>query len=588
MKIKQKLFAWVGVLFAMIVLLMVLSMVFINRLTADTRNILVANYNTLDYSRRMQIALNEGIEGTSQQKLFEENLLLQQKNVTEVGEQELTDKLTEDWNRLRKDFSDTAALKMIRSDISDIMLLNMQAIERKSRVAGETSEQAFFWVSVIGVICFLAAFVLLVNLPGNIANPIREFSESIKEIAAKNYSRRIHYDQKNEFGELAAAFNTMAEKLEEYQYSNLQQLMMEKKRIETLINNLHDPVIGLDERHRVLFMNDTALKIAGLRADEVIGVPVQEIALKNDLVRALVQELFVDSPEAGIRKPPVKIYADNKESYFEKEIIPIRITPTGEREEKLIGNVVLLQNITPYKELDFAKTNFIATVSHELKTPIASIQMGLQLLEKQQMGPLNTEQISLLSGIREDADRLLRITGELLNMTQVESGVLQLNVAPVLPEEIVRYAVDANRSTADRKGISLHLRLQDDLPPVMADKDKTAWVLTNLISNAIRYSYDNASVDIFIELQGGKVSFSVTDTGQGIAPQYVNRVFDRYFRIPGSKKEGTGLGLSISKDLIEAQGGTLVVDSEFGAGSTFSFSLPVAKEEVERKDNPGS
>ncbi len=588
MKIKQKLFAWVGVLFAMIVLLMVLSMVFINRLTADTRNILVANYNTLDYSRRMQIALNEGIEGTSQQKLFEENLLLQQKNVTEVGEQELTDKLTEDWNRLRKDFSDTAALKMIRSDISDIMLLNMQAIERKSRVAGETSEQAFFWVSVIGVICFLAAFVLLVNLPGNIANPIREFSESIKEIAAKNYSRRIHYDQKNEFGELAAAFNTMAEKLEEYQYSNLQQLMMEKKRIETLINNLHDPVIGLDERHRVLFMNDTALKIAGLRADEVIGVPVQEIALKNDLVRALVQELFVDSPEAGIRKPPVKIYADNKESYFEREIIPIRITPTGEREEKLIGNVVLLQNITPYKELDFAKTNFIATVSHELKTPIASIQMGLQLLEKQQMGPLNTEQISLLSGIREDADRLLRITGELLNMTQVESGVLQLNVAPVLPEEIVRYAVDANRSTADRKGISLHLRLQDDLPPVMADKDKTAWVLTNLISNAIRYSYDNASVDIFIELQGGKVSFSVTDTGQGIAPQYVNRVFDRYFRIPGSKKEGTGLGLSISKDLIEAQGGTLVVDSEFGAGSTFSFSLPVAKEEVERKDNPGS
>jgi signal transduction histidine kinase len=296
----------------------------------------------------------------------------------------------------------------------------------------------------------------------------------------------------------------------------------------------------------------------------------------------------VDSPEAGIRKPPVKIYANNKESYFEREIIPIRITPTGEREEKLIGNVVLLQNITPYKELDFAKTNFIATVSHELKTPIASIQMGLQLLEKQQMGPLNTEQISLLSGIREDADRLLRITGELLNMTQVESGVLQLNVAPVLPEEIVRYAVDANRSTADRKGISLHVRLEDELPAVMADKDKTAWVLTNLISNAIRYSYDNASVDIFIELQGGKVSFSVTDTGQGIAPQYVNRVFDRYFRIPGSKKEGTGLGLSISKDLIEAQGGTLVVDSEFGAGSTFSFSLPVAKEDVERKDNPAS
>lgn len=132
----------------------------------------------------------------------------------------------------------------------------------------------------------------------------------------------------------------------------------------------------------------------------------------------------------NLKKEPVKIYADNKESYFEKEIIPIKIIPTGEKEEKLIGNVILLQNITPYKELDFAKTNFIATVSHELKTPISSIKMSLQLLENKQVGELNEEQKSLVESIKDDAQRLLKITSELLNMTQVESGTIQMSVLP--------------------------------------------------------------------------------------------------------------------------------------------------------------
>jgi len=149
---------------------------------------------------------------------------------------------------------------------------------------------------------------------------------------------------------LAAAFNTMAEKLEEYKAGNLEKLLMEKKRIETLINNMHDPVIGLDDKKHILFMNDTALKISGLRTEDVIGKPVQDLAVKNDLIRLLIQDLFdTQKQEEEVKKAPVKIYADNKESYFNKEIIPIKIIPTGEKTEKLIGNVILLQNITPYK-----------------------------------------------------------------------------------------------------------------------------------------------------------------------------------------------------------------------------------------------
>lgn len=577
MKIKAKLRLGIGLLFLLIVLLTLLSSLFIKQLKNDTQNILVANYNTLDYSRQMMIALNDDIGQKASAQLFADNLYKQQRNITELGEQELTDKLAKDFTILQQRLDDSVLLKQVRTDITDIMLLNMQAIQRKSTLAENTAGTATFWITLVGTICFLIAFTLLINLPGNIANPIKELTNSIKQIAAENYTERVHFEKHNEFGELAASFNTMAEKLEEYKAGNMEKLMMEKKRIETLINNMHDPVIGLDANNGVLFMNDTALKVAGLQNEAIIGRPVTEIAAKNDLMRKLIEGLLDNPlPSEEAKKAPVKIYADNKESYFEKQLIPIKIVPTGEKAEKLIGNVILLQNITPYKELDFAKTNFIATVSHELKTPISAIKMSVQLLGNKQIGPLNEEQADLLNSIQGDADRLLKITGELLNMAQVESGTIQMAVMPVLPQEITEYAIGSNKAAADSKHIKLELTLQENMAPVLADKEKTAWVLTNLLSNAIRYSYDNATVFVNVAQLGSQIQFSVTDGGQGIPPQYIDKIFDRYFRIPGTRKEGTGLGLSISKEFIEAQGGTIAVQSDLGAGSVFSFTLSAA------------
>ena len=574
MKIKAKLILVIGLLFAMIVLLTVMSAVYVTKLSNDTKNILVANYNTLDYSRQMLIALNGNIGDEGKQLEFETNLKKQQSNITEVGEKELTDKLSTDFGKLRQNINDSAGVASLRTDLTDIMLLNMQAIQRKSNIAGTTAGSAILWITIIGTLCFLIAFSLLVNLPGNIANPIKELTGSIKEIAAQNYSQRVHFEKHNEFGELAEAFNTMAQKLEEFKAGNLEKLLIEKKRIETLINNMNDPVIGLDDRQHVLFMNDIAMKIAGLKPEMVIGKKVQDIAIHNDLLRSLVKDMFAPGANPGATKPePMKIYADNKESYFEKEIIPIKIIPTGEKEERLIGNVILLQNITSYKELDFAKTNFIATVSHELKTPISSIKMSLQLLENEGTGKLNSEQQSLLESIKDDASRLLKITGELLNMTQVESGTIQLSAIPSNPGDILNYAVNANKAAAEQKQIKFEISVPEKIPNVLADTEKTAWVLNNLISNAIRYSYDNSIIYLDISAQAEKIKFSVKDTGQGIAPQYLDKIFDRYFRIPGTKKEGTGLGLAISKEFIEAQGGQIDVASEFGAGSTFSIIL---------------
>ncbi|MCA6446032.1 MAG: HAMP domain-containing histidine kinase, partial [Chitinophagaceae bacterium] len=315
-------------------------------------------------------------------------------------------------------------------------------------------------------------------------------------------------------------------------------------------------------------------KVAGLKSkDEVIGQLVQDIAVKNDLVRSLIQDLFTSEATQTDNKMLIKIYADNRESYFEKEIIPIKITPTGEKEEKLIGNVILLQNITPYKELDFAKTNFIATVSHELKTPISSIQMSLQLLENKRVGVINSEQKKLIESIKEDTGRLLKITSELLNMTQVESGNIELSIAPVNPIDILDFAVHTTKMLAEQKQIKFNINCDDNLPQILVDKEKTSWVLINLISNAIRYSYDNSIIFLNITKDKNVVKISVKDTGQGISSQYISKIFNRYFRVPGTKKEGTGLGLAISKEFIEAQDGQISVESELGAGTTFTLTL---------------
>ena len=573
MKIKTKLSLSVGFLFLLIILLIGVSINYINAISKDTQNILVANYNTIDYARQMLIALDEDLAEPKTIKRFEENLIKQQSNVTEVGEKELTTQLTNDFNKLKQNVADVSVLRTIRKSLADIMLLNMQAIQRKSTIAESTAKNATTIIAITGTFCFLLAFILLLNLPGSIANPIKELTESIKEIAARNYSKRVNFESHNEFGDLAKSFNTMAEKLEEYNSSILAKLLMEKKRIEILINKMHNPVIGLDENKKVLFINNEALKITGLKQEETIGKSAEEITKTNDLMKNLIADLDPNNAQPSAANTPLKIYADNKESFFEKEIIKIEITPTAETDAKYIGDVILLQNITAYKELDFAKTNFIATVSHELKTPIASMLMSLQLLENEKIGGINAEQKNLLLNIKDDTSRLLKITGELLNMTQVETGNIQLSILPTDPKEILHYAINANKTKADQKQIKFEIDCSDGIPKVLADNEKTAWVLTNLISNAIRYSYDDSTIFLMVAEIGNQVQFSVRDTGQGIAPQYKEKIFDRYFRIPGTKKEGTGLGLSISKEFIEAQGGQIALESEYGAGSTFSVTL---------------
>jgi len=577
MKLKNKLTLGLVFLFVIIVSFGALSTYYIQRLSSDANQILKNNQETLLYCSNMLNALEDMPARNTALIDFENNLSKQERNVTEPGEGDATQTVRTHFELLKKNITDTAQYAAIRKGVYEIERLNQQAIIHKNGIAQNTAGDATVWLTIIFTVIAIVTFTFVTNFPSVIANPIKTLSQGIMDIANKNYKSRIHLKQRDEFGDLANSFNTMAARLEEYESSNLAHILFEKKRIEAIINNMHDPVIGLDEQKRVLFVNAEALQITGLAEKDMIGRRVQDIAVTNDLVRSLITELVQPAGDEKITvKEPLKIYANGKESFFEKDVIKILSAPGNDKERLVIGYVIILKNVTPFKELDLAKTNFIATVSHELKTPISAIKMSLQLLEDGRIGNTNTEQKQLVQNIRDEAERLLKITAELLNMTQVETGKMQVNIQHANIKDIIALALDAVKTEAEQNHIFIDTLLPANLPLAMADKEKTAWVITNLLSNAIHYSYENSRVLLNVQHVNGYVQFTVQDFGKGINPAYIDKIFDRYFKIPGSRQEGTGLGLAISKEFIEAQGGVICASSETGVGSIFTVSLKAA------------
>lgn len=557
LKLKTKVALGVGFLFALLLLVGGVGFYYFNKISLESRDVLKDNNKSVEYGRKMLDALNTWEkERTTARKVFEENLTAQQKNVTEKGESDVTTALQQDYTAFLQ-HDDSLPLQLaLQKNISRIIQINLNAINEKNAVSQKAVDNAKMIITTIISFCLLIGFTFIVNFPGLIANPIAKFTEGIKAIANKNYSQRIHMQRNDEFGELASAFNNMAEQLNAYEHSNLATILFEKKRAETVINSLKDASIGIDKNGIVLFANQQALQLLNLKEEDVVGHKQTDVQQRNDLFRFLTNE------ENGM---PFKIVVNDKENYFTKEQIDIQ------QEKDLIGHVIILKNITPFKELDVAKTNFIATISHELKTPLASSDFSLRLLEDERVGTLTSEQKELVQSLKDDNQRLLRILSELLDLSQVESGKMQLNMQAVAVKDIVVKALGAVQNAAREKNIQIKQQITEDLPPFQADTEKAGWIINNFLTNAIRYSATNDQIVVKAHQTGdGQIEIGVQDFGIGIDASLQQKIFDRFYRVPGiHEKKGTGLGLAISKDFAEAMHGEIGVDSTPGKGSYF-------------------
>jgi len=552
-----------GTLFFFFLLLLSggIGIYYLVRLKDDAKLILTNNYESLDYCHTMQRALDS--IGTDREKylvVFDSALKKQERNITEPGEQNATVSLREQFQLLSKGEKALISRNKIDEQLQTILAVNMTAIEKKNKIAEATAEKALTYISIISAIIFIVALTFSFNFPSIITGPINDFREAIRQIADKNYKHRVNITSKDEFGQMATAFNAMAERLEYFESSNLNKLIFEKARAEAVINSLKDASIGINRNNTILFANQQALQLLGLKAEDTIGRPVAELSARNDLLRFLI---------ADETNKPFKIVVDGKENYYTKEVIEVSQSDTTSK-------VIVLKNITSFKELDVAKTNFIATISHELKTPLASSDFSLKLLEDNRVGQLTAEQKDLVQQLKNDNQRMLRILSELLNMSQVEAGKIQLTMQVVNPKSVVDASVQAVYSAAKEKQITVVQKIDDDLPVIKTDPDKINWVLNNFLTNAIKYSPEENEVMISVEHNNSSISFSVADKGQGIEEQYLGRIFERYFQVPGrSDKKGSGIGLAICKEFIEAMNGKIWVKSRTGEGSVFGFDLPL-------------
>ncbi|WP_374949428.1 ATP-binding protein [Mucilaginibacter sp.] len=582
MKVRTKLRLGFGFLFLVVLFFGATALFYIRQISENAKGILKNNYESLSFAREMRTILDESdlpLNAPATIK-FDRYLQRQENNITEPGERRFTDSLRQAFGKLKRSDADrfnTEQVREIRHYLREIERLNMQAIVRKDDIARKSVSRATLFLGLVGSFTFLVLFSFSVNFPGFIANPLRALLDGIREIGQKNYNKRLHFDHNDEFAEVGNAFNLMAAKLNEWENSNLAMVISEKRRIDTIIEQMQDAIIGINENEEVLFMNDAARKTLNIPAANVIGQNAGQLLKSNDLLKSILQN------DTSIK--PFKIVIDGRELYFQLQsrdiIVPNLVEGTGALQvaNRSAGKVYILRNITEFKERDEAKTNFIATISHELKTPIASIKMSLKLLGDERVGTINAEQQQLVTHIREDNERLLKITSELLELSQVETGNIQLNFVPVNPAQIVDYALTSIKFQAEQKQVQLKIVNDNNLPQVQVDIEKTAWVLVNFLSNALRYSAEKSEIIIQLSSANGKVQFSVKDFGRGIDETYQKRLFDRYFQVPtdGQNKSGSGLGLAISKDFIEAQGGDIGVESEIGAGSRFYFNLPIVQ-----------
>lgn len=579
MTIKNNLRAGIGILFLLALLSSGFAAYYIYRLSEDDKDILKDNYDSLVFSKNIDEALDlPNIPQNLQQQIIEKNIRDEQGNITEAGEKAFADSLYINFVRFKASAADPLKKAVYRADMKmaayGIMSVNMKAIRQRNKIANEDARTAIMVVVAIDAFCLIIALIFLVKFPDYITNPIKALTDGIKEIANKNYHKRLQFTSKDEFWDLAQSFNQMASTLYDYENSSQAKIRFEQLRVETIVKNVTDAIIGFDENSSIAFVNPIAVKLLGVNEREIIGRRAEEVAADNEVLAQLTteDESFND----------IKLYLDGAETYFSRELFEInapddRIFSKNRRNR--IGYFILLKNITRFYQLDEAKTNFIATISHELKTPIGSMKMSLKMLEDERFGTTNELQKELIKNIDDDSDRLLKITGELLDMGQVETGKLLLNFSNTHPQNIVKYTYETIKMLAKQKEIKIRISCPKRLPDVWADLDKTTWVLINFLSNAIKYSVQKSTIELTVKKHPSKmIEFSVKDYGRGIEETYLPRVFERYFKVPdpGSNISGSGLGLAIAKDFIEAQGGQIGVESKINEGSRFYFLLPVS------------
>ncbi len=408
------------------------------------------------------------------------------------------------------------------------------------------------------------------RLRSGLINPLLSLTSSIRQVGQGNLDQEVPVFPTNELGVLATSFNQMAAQLRQYRATTSVELTRLNMTIRATLASFPDPIFVLNSKGEVEFRNPEADQLAmKLLFSGVTRLP-EKVEEKVEHVRATGQDYL-----PTLFKEALKFNLAGQERYFLPRIVLLR-----EDRQEVFGVAVILEDITRMLLLDDVKSGLISTVSHELKTPLTGVRMALYLLHEKTVGPLNEKQADLVFTAREDADRLLRTLNDLLDLAKLEQGPAQLELTSISAAELIENALRETREIAHAANITLRSEIAPNLPEVRIDRQRIAYVFTNLITNALKYSPKDSDVLIAVGLGQTRnatpsVRFSVKDQGPGISSDHQEHIFDRFYRVPGTNKTGAGLGLSIAREIVVAHQGEIGVISQIGRGSEFFFVLPI-------------
>lgn len=603
--IRQRLILGFSGLLAVVIAIGLMSMAELGRLGTAIDVILRENYrsvvacqNMKESLERMDSGLLYTLTGNAEEgnrlfklhaKLFLEALHVELGNITLPGEQDKAKELESLFETFLRQSetvtSDSIAPEVRKSayyslsqptfirikDLAQAILeqnqANMSEANDRARTSADAARQRMLTAIILAA---LLTAVLSYLARRWILRPINRLIDSTNEIRQGNLELVLKSESHDEIGRLSESFNAMAAALRRVRKKEKMDLARSQHATETVFENLAAAIAVLDLDGRVEISTETAKKHFGLNP----GVLVSDLKYEwmEPLIRRAIHSDRLVEGDSGTRH--IQQFIDGREYFFHPTVIRL---PVGSEEQEPTGVVLILKDVTSAVEQRELKKDMISTVSHQLRTPLTSLRMSVHLLLEEKVGPLNETQTELLVAAREDSSRLAAILDDLLDINRLESGKSNISPVPANPVVLVRETIDAFTEEARERGVAVTAATPPDLPPVKVDIERIRYVFSNLMSNALRFTPPGGAITVGASRTGDQVTFSVTDSGVGIAPEFLSRLFEPFYRAPGQEKSsGVGLGLSIVKKIVEAHGGTVSVRSTPGDGTTFAFTLPLA------------
>ncbi len=452
---------------------------------------------------------------------------------------------------------------------SNILSINERAMSQKDHRARDTASQSTRIMLLAMAAALPLGLYFAFRLSGIVLRPIQRLTESARELGEGNLDQVLPVSSRDELGQLADAFNKMAGKLRLYRQTTSDELVHARQATEIVFAALLDPIVIFSADGEIAYQNPASERLRKKLAGTNTTLPVVPLAMR------VIQGEGDYLPESFDQSICVRV--DDREKFLLPRVIGLR--------DGGAGAVVILHDITRFRLLDDVKTNLVATVSHELKTPLTSIRMAVYLLLEERIGALNPKQTELLIASRDDAERLLDLINNLLDLAKLESGASVSERRVCRPDDLVRHAADEARELASAVGARIVARVEVGLPPVTVSADQLGHVFANLLSNAAKHSPPGEEIVLGARVvdDGRVVRFNVTDHGPGVPQAECERIFDKFYRLPGEPREGAGLGLAICREIVRAHDGEIgVVPAPGGQGSEFFFTLPAAAAAVPR------